>query len=169
MNSSTNKVHLLCPGYDLHSLFRFRDGVSPYARVDVSCQLLESLEPRDFDMIWFKLAYTKLTKFLSCLHLSPNEPSYNNLLEFLSIKLDFIQENYSAAEFVIMGDFNVHNTAWLKFSNKTDDAGLQADTFVITYSLELLVLRVGSRASNTDSRCQQPICRYTGSLPHHQS
>ncbi|KAG5900707.1 hypothetical protein JTB14_038225 [Gonioctena quinquepunctata] len=38
-----------------------------------------------------------------------------------------------------MGDFNVHNAAWLKFSNKTDDAGRQAEAFAITHGLEQLV------------------------------
>ncbi|KAG5884922.1 hypothetical protein JTB14_034120 [Gonioctena quinquepunctata] len=139
VNSSTNKVHMLCPGYELHSRFRFKGGVCLYAKANLSCQREESLEPKDFDVMWFKLSDTKLTKFLCCLYLSPNEPSYNDLFEFLSLKLDYIQENHPTAETIIMGDFNVHNAAWLKFSNKTDDAGRQAEAFAITHGLEQLV------------------------------
>ncbi|KAL3279165.1 hypothetical protein HHI36_016679 [Cryptolaemus montrouzieri] len=40
----------------------------------------------------------------------------------------------------VLGDFNVHNTTWLKHSNKTDDAGHEADSFAITYGLEQMVM-----------------------------
>ncbi|KAG5886117.1 hypothetical protein JTB14_034304 [Gonioctena quinquepunctata] len=96
---------MLCPGYELHSRFRLKGGVCLYAKANLSCQREESLEPKDFDVMWFKLSDTKLTKFLCCLYLSPNEPSYNDLFEFLSLKLDYIQENHPTAETIIMGDF----------------------------------------------------------------
>ena len=106
VNSFTNTTYLLCPGYELHTRFRFKGGLCLYSKTNLSCQREKTLEPNKFDVMWFKLDSQKQTKYLCCLYLSPNDPSYEELCEFLSLKLDQIQQNHPAAEIIIMGDFN---------------------------------------------------------------
>src|SRR3978361_505963 len=72
---------LECPGYDLNSRFRHKEGLCVYARGDISCQRMETLEPRNFDVMWIQITSRKMTKFLCCMYRSPNDKSYTALFE----------------------------------------------------------------------------------------
>src|SRR3978361_1645046 len=57
----TNHIHLECPGYDLNSRFRHQGGLCVYARDDISCQRRATLEPRNFDVMCFKITSKQRT------------------------------------------------------------------------------------------------------------
>src|SRR3978361_1765665 len=100
---------------------------------------METLEPRNFDVMWFHITSRKMTKFLCCMYRSPNDESYTALFEHLSNNIDWIQSTRPEAEVVILGDFNVHNTNWLKYSTRTDDAGREAEAFSVSCDFIQLV------------------------------
>ena len=50
-----------------------------------------------------------------------------------------LQINHPHAEVAIFGDFNVHNTNWLKHSNTNDEQGREAERFAISSGLAQLV------------------------------
>lgn len=139
VNSNTPHVHLNIPGYDLHSRFRHNFGLAVFIRDDLCCQREESYEPKDFDVMWFKLSTDVVTKFICCLYRPPSEHQYERLFSNLGNRIDFLQINYPTAEITIVGDFNVHNIDWLKHSNKNDDEGREAETFAISHNLTQLV------------------------------
>nr|CAH7762493.1 unnamed protein product [Callosobruchus chinensis] len=70
----------------------------------------------------------------SCLR----DNNWTGLLDYLSEKIDFLNSNFPSSEVALLGDFNVHNEAWLG-SNKTDAAGRAVEAFAIRQGLTQLV------------------------------
>nr|CAH7729536.1 unnamed protein product [Callosobruchus chinensis] len=64
--------------------------------------------------------------------------NWTGLLDYLSEKIDFLNSNFPSSEVAPLGDFNVHNEAWLG-SNKTDAAGRAVEAFAISQGLTNLV------------------------------
>lgn len=139
ISPKSDSTYLLCPGYELHSKFRFKGGVCVYIRADVACQREESLEIEEVDAMWLRTIVHNKTRFICALYRSPNSERPSQLFQYLSDKVDWIQVNYPSSEIVILGDFNVHNSNWLAHSNKTDEAGRQAEAFAISCNLTQLV------------------------------
>ena len=139
VRSSTNTVSYLYPGYEFYSRFRRNFGVCLYVRSDLSCQREETLEPKDFDVMWFKISTQRITKFICCLYRPPSDTQYRALFSSLSNTIDSLQINHPNAEIAIFGDFNVHNINWLTHSNTNDEQGRQAESFAISSGLTQLV------------------------------
>ena len=129
----------MCPGYELHTRLRFRGGTCVFVRNDVSCHREEDLEPADYDVILLKISSKGNDKFVCVLYLSPNDNSHGRFFSYLCTTFDHLQENYPDAEVIFLGDFNVHNIPWLRFSSRTDDAGRGAEAFAISCGLTQLV------------------------------
>lgn len=136
---SVNTSHLLCPNFELHTRFRFKGGVCVFVRSDLSCHREESLEPPNKDIMWLKISSKSITKFICVLYLSPSDSTYKELFSDLSITFDHLQVKYPDAEIIFLGDFNVHNVPWLKFSSRTNDAGREAEAFAISCGITQLV------------------------------
>ncbi|MGH9705388.1 MAG: endonuclease/exonuclease/phosphatase family protein, partial [Candidatus Acidiferrales bacterium] len=139
VSSSTSIVNYLYPGYELHSRFRRNFGVCLFARSDLSCQREEALEPKDFDVMWFKITTLQTTRFICCLYRPPSDKQFRALFSSLANTIDFLQINHPNAEIAILGDFNVHNTNWLKYSNTNVDQGREAESFAISCGLTQLL------------------------------
>lgn len=139
IHPSSNQTHLPCPGYELFTKFSFKRGTCLFARADLACQREESLERPDFDTLWVKIITPQLTKFLCCLYLSPNDSRYKELFDYLADTFDHLQTSYPNSEVIFLGDFNVHNPSWLKFSSRINEAGRRAEEFAISCNLTQLV------------------------------
>lgn len=63
------------------------------------------------------------TKFLCYLCRFSNNSTFNELFSHLSFKLYHNQETFQNAVLVILGDLNVYNSNWLKYSPHNDTAG----------------------------------------------
>ena len=109
VSSSTSIVNYLYPGYEFHSRLRSNFGICLFARSDLSCQREEALEPKDFDVMWFKITTQQITRFICCLYRPPSDKQFRALFSSLANTVDFLQTNNPKAEIVILGDFNVHN------------------------------------------------------------
>lgn len=136
---STATSHLLCPGYELHDGLRYKGGVCAYTRNDVSCRRERNLETSSFDIIWLKVSASNVTKFVACVYRSPNDNSYQNFFDYLSDKVDHLVQTYPSSEVILLGDFNVHNSNWLKYSKGPDAGGRAAENFAISRNLTQLI------------------------------
>nr|CAI5833153.1 unnamed protein product [Callosobruchus analis] len=113
VGSSTLDNLFKYPGYEIYTRFRRRFGVCVYVKAGLSCHREEELEPEGFDIIWLKISFRNHSKFICCVYRPP--------------------------KIVFLGDFNVHNSYWLKHSNKTDDEGREAEAFAISCGLKQIV------------------------------
>ncbi|CAH1965270.1 unnamed protein product [Acanthoscelides obtectus] len=59
-----------------------------------------------FDILRLRLNSKTSPKFICCLYRSPSD---HDLLEYLAVKIDFLNINHPASEVVLLGDFNDHN------------------------------------------------------------
>lgn len=139
INPSTNTTYLRFNGYELHTRFRFKGGLCVFARSDVACQREDAMEDDAFDIAWFKINMFGRIIFLCCLYRSPNDNQPLRLFQYLGDKVDWIEAQHPTAEIILLGDFNAHNSNWLRHSNKTDEAGRQAETFAISRNLAQLI------------------------------
>ena len=129
------------PGYLLYSSFRPKAGVCAFVRSDIPASHLSHMDLSDpfFQLIWLKLNLPSLSKFICCLYRSPNSNSHSALFDHLSKSIESILQSSPSSEIIILGDFNVHNTSWLKHSSSTDAAGSEAEVFSILNDLTQLV------------------------------
>nr|CAI5856361.1 unnamed protein product [Callosobruchus analis] len=116
-----------------------RFGVCVYVKAGISCHREEELEPESFDVIWLKISFKNNYKFICCIYRPPSSKNYKELFEKLSATVDMLQSDHPNSEIVFLGVFNVHNSYWLKHSNKTDDEGREAEAFAISCGLEQIV------------------------------
>ena len=79
-------------------------------------------------------------------------PSTNSgIFDVVSDKVDSLLGKYPAAEVIVFGDFNVHNTEWLVHSRATDSNGQAAHSFALSQNLSQIVsspTRIPDRATD---------------------
>lgn len=130
--------HLKFPGYELHHNFRLHGGVCVYTKNSVSFTRLCALEDHRKDILWLKLSSKSFKKFICCLYRSPSENNIQDLIGYLNRTVDLLNSEHPSSEIIILGDFNVHNEAWLK-SNKTNPEGRAMEAFAISNGLSQLI------------------------------
>ncbi|KAL3274774.1 hypothetical protein HHI36_019559 [Cryptolaemus montrouzieri] len=125
--------------HELLTRFRFTGSLCVFTRTDVACQKEDRMEDNAFDLAWFKICLQDEPLFLCCIYRSLNDIYFPRLFQYLGDKVDSIQTHHPVAEIIVLGDFNVHNTNWLRHSNRTDDAGRPAEILAISHILTQLV------------------------------
>ena len=115
----------------MHGLGVFVKDNLPFARVP----LLE-LEGESF--MCFRLSLIHSTSFIFFLYRSPSSTSCS-VLEAISNSIDKALSQYPSANFFVFGDFNVHNSDWLKFSYGYDIPGQYCYNFAVTHDFTQMV------------------------------
>ena len=125
LDESISSGSFFVPGYlplirldsntHMHGLGVFVKDNVPFARVP----LLE-LEGESFMCLRLSLIHS--TSFIFFLYRSPSSTSCS-VLEAISNSIDKALSQYPSANFFVFGDFNAHNSDWLKFSNGIDISG----------------------------------------------
>nr|CAH7758695.1 unnamed protein product [Callosobruchus chinensis] len=111
--------HLKFPKYECHACLRKNGGVMAFVRSNLSCSRVPALESGRKDILWLKLNLKPFPK--------------------LPVRKDRLpNSNSPSSEVALLGDFNVHNEAWLG-SNKTDAAGRAVEAFAISQGLAQLM------------------------------
>lgn len=139
IESPADSTHLQYPNYELHEAFRFKGGTCAFVRSDVECCRMPALECSHFDTLWLKSTVSGTQIFLCCLYRSPNDINHVLFFSHLADKIDSINSKYPNSQIILLGDFNVHNTAWLQHSGNTSAAGREAEAFAISHDLSQLV------------------------------
>nr|CAH7764312.1 unnamed protein product [Callosobruchus chinensis] len=138
ISESAPTNHLKFPKYECHASLRKSGGVMAFVRSNLSCSRVPALESGRKDILWLKLNLKPFPKSICCLYRSPSDNNWAGLLDYLSEKIDFLNSNFPSSEVALLGDFKVHNEAWLG-SNKTDAAGRAVEAFAISQGLTQLV------------------------------
>ena len=141
LDESISSSSFMVPGYlplirldstiHMHGLGVFVKDNLPFARVP----LLE-LEGESF--MCFRLSLIHSTSFIFFLYRSPSSTSCS-VLEAISNSIDKALSQYPSANFFVFGDFNVHNSDWLKFSNGIDIPGQNCYNFAVSHDFTQMV------------------------------
>ena len=154
IDTPLSDVHLNCPGYRLHHLFHRRAGVCAFIRSDVPATRLDLFsDSAEHQAFWLKVCHKDFTQLIACVYRSPSHPDVSPLIEFLESSMETLLQQYPSAEFLVLGDFNVHSVDWLS-SSSTDTAGIDTEAFAITNGLAQLVAhptRVPDRAGDASN------------------
>ena len=118
-NSTVLSPHLKCPGYELFSSFFPNCGVCAFIRSDMQTLHLKQIDLSNpgFQLFWLTILFDHLSKSIEAITLqSPR------------------------SEFIVLGDFNIHNSDWLSYSsNVTNPAGREAEGFAIVNDLTQVI------------------------------
>ena len=111
------------PGYSLVPLFFLHRGLAIYVRSDVAYQIQPQYghcSNSEFNFLWLKLLARKHLIHYCFIYRSPNLDSNSTYNEFdaLSDSITRIVSLYPRTEIAIAGDFNVHNSTWLRHSGR---------------------------------------------------
>ena len=126
------------------SSLKRKAGVCAYVKSNVAVTRVTSFEKscKDYQLLWLKVSLHNSSKHICCLYRSPNNPEISPLLEHLTNCIESIQENSPTSEIIILGDFNVHNADWLRYSSSKGIKkvhGTETETFAILNCLTQLV------------------------------
>ena len=128
-----NPENFNMPGYSLLPFFSPRRGLALYIRSDVAyqCQQQYNMSDPEFSAFWVKLKIQTRIVHFCFIYRSPNTSRDHTLsgLESISSSISSILAHHPQSEIVVAGDFNVHNTEWLVFSNHTSPEGLDVELF----------------------------------------
>ncbi|XP_055839148.1 uncharacterized protein LOC129907102 [Episyrphus balteatus] len=131
-------------GYYLVPLFFSHHGLAIYIRNDVAYKL----QPQyglcvntNFNFMWLKFTVNKRIIHTCFIYRSPNLDSNSTSNEFdaLSDSIQRIVSLYPHTEIVITGDFNVHNSSWLRYFGQTTPEGRYVEIFAELNHLTQLV------------------------------
>jgi len=125
--------------YTLYPSFRFKGGLCVYSRLDLPLTRIYALENPNFDVVWLKVCFSSLTKYLCCLYRSPNSDNFLNLFDYLNDTIEHVISSSPLSEVTLFGDFNVHHMEWLS-SNRTTQAGTAAFEFATLNDLQQLIV-----------------------------
>ena len=155
IKSPSDSTHLQYPNYELHESFRFKGGTCAFVRSDVVCCRMPNLESSPFDTLWLKSSVSNTQIFMCCLYRSPNDQNHVQFFSYLAAQIDSISSTYPDSQIILLGDFNVHNSDWLRYSGMTNAAGREAEAFAISHDLSQLVTfptripDIASQSANT--------------------
>ena len=119
---------------------------------------MKDLEVPDLHLTWHKISLSSKVVFICCLYRPQASPTIDYLNQ-INIGLESILTSHPAAEIIVLGDFNIHNSDWLAHSFGTDQGGRDTEMFVVMNNLtqQLLVSeptcipdRLGDAANTLD-------------------
>ena len=127
--------------YRFESQFISQRGVCVFIKENIAYTRTEKYEIKTdlAHSIVLKITFPSKVLFLISLYRSPQK--VDNPSEFfikLSSKVDEINSKYPTSELIIVGDFNVHHSDWLR-SSSTDDEGKHAKFFAASHNLSQIV------------------------------
>ena len=93
------------------------------------------LEKNDFDALWLKINTKATSRFLCTIYRSPNDKRYDAFFEYLGNCVNEILLRFPNSEVSFLGNFNVHNKDWLRFSRSNTPKGNAAHLFLTSCAL----------------------------------
>ena len=97
------------------------------------------LESPSFDVLWLKSTVTGPNIRLLPISL-PLDSDHVSLFSYLADKIELINSALSKSQIILLGDFNVHNSAWLQYSGITNAADREAEAFTTSHDLTQLLI-----------------------------
>ena len=126
--------------HTFYSKFRKkRASAVTYIRKEIPSRSLTNFEFKEFDVLWIKIAIGHSIKFFCIVYLPHKKHSWSQ--QFFNYLFDFhsnIQKKFSSSE-IFLGNFNVHNKNWLKFSSQNFPEGPAAEIFSTACGLTQLI------------------------------
>ena len=148
--------------YTLHSKFRKKSGVCSYIRKDTPNRRLTNLESNEFDALWIKIAIGHSIKISCLIYLPPKDPRYQKNFDFLLDCHSSILKEFPSSEISFLGDINVHNKNWLKFSSQNSPTGSVPELFSTACELTQII---NGHTRVPDKLMKNPIFSIISSLP----
>lgn len=141
LDESISSSSFFVPGYlplirldsntHMHGLGVFVKDSLPIARVP-------TFEIQGESFMCFRLSLIHTTSYVFFLYRSPSTTSCS-VLEAVSNSIDKALSLHPSAKIFVFGDFNVHHSNWLKFSNGIDLPGQSCYNFALSHDLSQIV------------------------------
>jgi len=148
-------------------------GLGVYFRENIPIARDLSLEDSKESFMCFRLSLLHSTSYLFFVYRSPSSQSCS-VIDSVSNSIDRALMSHPSANIFVFGDFNVHHSDWLVFSQDTTPSGIQVYNFSVAQSLTQLVdfpTRFPDRRNHSPSlldlflTSNSSICSTTSSSP----
>ena len=113
-------------------------GLGIYVRDNLPISRETSLEDSTESFMCFRLSLLHSTSYIFFLYRSPSSQCCS-VIDTVSNSIDDALLLHPTANIFVFGDFNVHHSDWLKYSNDTNLSGINAYNFSLSQSLTQLV------------------------------
>ena len=113
-------------------------GLGLYVRDNLPIAREPSLEDSKESFMCFRLSLLHSTSYLFFLYRSPSSHCCS-VIDTVSSSIDNALLLHPTANIFVFGDFNIHHSDWLKYSNGTNSSGIAAYNFSLSQSLTQLV------------------------------
>ena len=112
-------------------------GLGVYVRSNLPIARELSLEDTNESYMCFRLALLHSTTYIFFLYRSPSASC--TVIDAVSCNIDKALRIQPSANIMVCGDFNAHNTDWLRHSHITDVAGVSCHDFALAHDLTQIV------------------------------
>src|SRR5678815_4182368 len=109
-----------------------------YVNINTPVTRLKNLKSPNFDVLWLKIFFPSTTIILGFCYCSPNRTDFHAFFEYLTTFHETVISPHPNTEVLYLGDFNIHNTEWLR-SSHTNLGGEEAESFSILNDLKQLI------------------------------
>jgi len=148
-SEETNVSDITFPGYSVLRQDRDRHGggVAVWVRSNLATVHLHAIDTQGHEILWLTVCMNEEQKLVLGAVYRPGSASDNDvqLIDYLESAMDNVRG--FGTHMLLAGDFNVHNTGWLR-SNKTTPAGEALEEFAVHHNLTQHI-QAPTRGSNT--------------------